>query len=74
MRTEHPCNICKHDDCPYDCVWNIFYTKKYECTEYNCFLNYESSCNGDFYDVCQLCTDLTEEEDGESEVDDEQMG
>lgn len=64
MRTEHPCNICKHDDCPYDCVWNTIYTKKNECTEYDCFLNYEGDCNGDFYDVCQLCTDLTEEEEG----------
>ena len=32
-------------------------------TEYDCFLNYEGSCNGDFYDVCQLCTDLTEKEE-----------
>ena len=40
-----------------------FIRKKYECTEYDCFLNYEGSCKGDFYDVCQLCTDLTEKEE-----------
>ena len=28
-----------------------------------CDLDYEGSCNGDFYDVCQLCTDLTEKEE-----------
>ena len=63
MSEEHPCNICKHDDCPYDCVWNRIYTKKYECTEYDCFLNYEGDCKGGFYDVCQLCTDLREDEE-----------
>ena len=65
MRKEHPCNICEHNDCPYDCVWNTFYAKKYECTEYDCFMNYEGSCHGGFYDVCQLCTDLTEKEEVE---------
>ena len=61
MNEEHPCNLCKHDDCPYDCVWNRIYIKKYKCTEHDCFLNYEGNCKGEFYDVCQLCTDLRKE-------------
>ena len=60
MTDNHPCNICQHNDCPYDCVWNTFYIKKYECNIYDCFMNYEGSCSGGFYDKCQLCTDLAE--------------
>ena len=60
---DHPCNICTkpdYADCPWDCVWNNFVSKKYECWQDDCFLNYEGMCKGEFYDKCQLCTDLTE--------------
>lgn len=57
MDGEHPCNVCESrrcedSECCMDCVWKHIYSPSYSCENYDCMMNYESSCLGSFYDRC----------------------
>ena len=47
----NPCDLCKQKGCPSDCALHG-YTKNHECTEYQCFLNYEGTCMVGLYERC----------------------
>lgn len=48
----NPCDLCKHrNDCTDDCALDV-YARKYSCTQYDCFINYEGSCALGFYENC----------------------
>lgn len=48
---KNPCDLCKRHDCDADCAL-YRYASKFECTEYNCFINYEGSCTLGIYENC----------------------
>lgn len=50
MGSKHPCDICHRSECE-DCALIVCPTK-HECCNYECFLNYEGSCNIGLYDEC----------------------
>lgn len=50
----NPCDVCKHPcDKLFDnnCIFDV-YAQKYECTNYECFINYEGSCLLGAYENC----------------------
>ena len=52
----NPCDLCKKrdicdDDIDNRCVLDV-YARKYNCTQYDCFINYEGSCSLGFYENC----------------------
>lgn len=50
MDGKNPCDLCKRDDCD-ECSLRVF-ALKYECTTYECMLNYEGMCLIGFYEKC----------------------
>ena len=67
MHDEHPCNLCKHGDKCFEigCPLQDRYNHVYECTQYDCFLNYEGACKIGVYDKCgsRMTADGTEPEE-----------
>lgn len=48
---KNPCDLCKREFC--DAVCSLYrYSKKFQCTEYDCFINYEGSCLLGLYENC----------------------
>lgn len=48
---KNPCDLCKREFC--DAVCSLYrYSKKFQCTEYDCFINYEGSCLIGLYENC----------------------
>lgn len=52
MSGRNPCDVCS-GSCKIgdECVFNV-YTSKYECWNYDCFLNYEGNCLVSVFDRC----------------------
>ena len=51
---KNPCDVCNHtcNALPdYNCIFAV-YARKYECTNYECFINYEGSCLLGAYENC----------------------
>lgn len=50
---KNPCDLCKKQDlCRLDYCALSVYSRKCECTQYQCFLNYEGSCMIGLYENC----------------------
>ena len=51
---KNPCDVCKNP-CnklfDYNCIFDV-YAQKYECTNYECFINYEGACLLGAYENC----------------------
>ena len=66
MYDKHPCDICKHGDkcIDIDCPLDRVFHKVLTCQQYDCFLNYEGSCQINAYDDCgsRMTADGTEPE------------
>lgn len=50
MNGVSPCSVCGKSSC-WECVLNGM-TKENECTNYNCFLNYEGDCLISVFEKC----------------------
>lgn len=48
---KNPCDLCKHEGCDADCAL-YRYSQKFQCAEYDCFINYEGSCVLGLYERC----------------------
>lgn len=48
---KNPCDLCKREGCEYDCALHGDH-KNFQCTEYDCFLNYEGNCLIGLYERC----------------------
>lgn len=52
--TKNPCDVCNRP-CDllsgFDCIFDV-YAKKYECGNYDCFLNHEGKCDVSAYERC----------------------
>lgn len=52
----NPCDLCQNrdicaDDTDNRCVLAV-YARKNNCTQYDCFINYDGSCSLGFYENC----------------------
>ena len=57
-RYQHPCNLCKKQNCNVgdeDCIFYLRFNRQYECAAWDCIVNYEGTCLLELYDACGCC-------------------
>ena len=55
--TRNPCDLCKKDCFGEECALNV-HAREYNCTQLQCFLNYDGSCMIGLYEHCGAWEDL----------------
>ena len=51
LDSKNPCDLCKQNCLEFECAL-YGHPRKYSCSEWECFLNYEGTCMVGLYERC----------------------